>query len=311
MDRLFATTSDLTIRDKDSIAIFLFSKKLIDDLDLDCPYELVENNQWTWGKMQDMMRAATLDINSDGAIDWNDRIGLYTANEYARYLFNASGEFMAAAGADGVPEITIFSERAAAVTEAIKEIHGGRYAVNAQDFQGRVDDIWATQNEVFADNRALFLHARMGHVTALRDMASDFGILPAPKFDSRQESFHSVVGTWTASGISIPHTIEDRERTGLILEALVYESRYTLLPAYYDINLRTKMARDEESSAMIDIILDTRLYDLGELYNWGEMSGFLQDLSQGSGSLATFWERAQSRAEGDLQRTLNRFGGFE
>ena len=100
-------------------------------------------------------------------------------------------------------------------------------------------------------------------------------------------------------------------KTGLILEALVYESRYTLLPAYYDINLKSKMARDEESSAMIDIILDSRLYDLGELYGWGDMAVFLEGLSQGDGTLTTFWERNAERAERAMQSTLGRLESLD
>ena len=313
INKLYVTTGDLTIRDKDSAAIFLFSKQLISDLGLADPYGLVASDTWTFDVMYDMMRAATRDLNGDGIIDDEDQIGLITANEYARYLFNASGEFMSTLGADSVPQITIYNERAVAVTEKIKEIQGAReYALNAQDFSNKYADIWGDfQTPMFAGNRALFFHCRMAHITALRDMDSDFGILPPPKFDSSQESYHAVVGTWTASGVSVPHTVADPEKTGLILEALVHEGRYTLLPAYYDINLKTKMARDEESVAMIDIILESRLYDLGELYGWGDMAAFLEGLSQGTGTLTTFWERNAERAERAMQATLDRLESLD
>lgn len=80
--------------------------------------------------------------------------------------------------------------------------------------------------------------------------------------------------------------MSDEEITGLILEALVYESRYLLLPAYYDVNLKTKFARDDESSAMIDIILANRLYDLGDVYGWGEYVGVFQRIIERYGKFS-------------------------
>lgn len=65
----------------------------------------------------------------------------------------------------------------------------------------------------------------------------------------------------------IPKSAPDTERTGLILEALAAESRYTVIPAYYDIAF--KDSGEEESVDMLDIIFSSRVYDLGELYQFG------------------------------------------
>ena len=62
--------------------------------------------------------------------------------------------------------------------------------------------------------------------------------------------------------VSIPITA-DLAFSGHITEALAYESKYTLTPAFYDLTLRTKTARDDESEAMLDIIFNNKNYDLG------------------------------------------------
>ena len=51
---------------------------------------------------------------------------------------------------------------------------------------------------------------------------------------------------------------------GVILEAMAYESEQTVLPAYYEVMLKTKVSRDEQSSAMLDLILDHLVFDLGD-----------------------------------------------
>ena len=44
-----------------------------------------------------------------------------------------------------------------------------------------------------------------------------------------------------------------------------------LIPAYYEIALKRKTSRDEESSAMLDLIFSTRSYDLGDTWWCNEL----------------------------------------
>ena len=69
--------------------------------------------------------------------------------------------------------------------------------------------------------------------------------------------------------LCVPMTTSDPERTGIVLEAMAAESMYTVTPAYYDVALKGKYARDEESLDMLDIILESRCYDLGWFYAIG------------------------------------------
>ena len=152
----------------------------------------------------------------------------------------------------------------------------------------------------------------MNRVTLLRTMETDFGILPPPKFDENQANYYAAVDAWCMSAVSVPITVEDKEKTGLILETLAYESRYTLLPAYYYINLKTKFARDEESREMIDIILTNRLYDLGDIYYWGGFVSFFEGLAQGKGdSLSTFWDKNGPKMETAMQKTITKLDALE
>ena len=41
----------------------------------------------------------------------------------------------------------------------------------------------------------------------------------------------------------------------------------TVIPAYFEIALQTKFARDEDSAAMLDIIKQSRVFDLGYYNN--------------------------------------------
>ena len=311
-NKLFSTSSDLTIRDKDAIIILMFSKKLVQDNGLEDLYQLVSSGKWTFDKMHEMMKAASRDLNGDGVINDEDVVGLLTQQGHARALFNGAGEYMAKVNANGIPEITLFSERAIEICERIREIQGDKnLSLNADEYGGKYADVWdGFQVPMFAEDRALLYHAGMNRVTLLRTMETDFGIIPPPKYNEKQDKYYIWVDGWCTSAVSVPIT-SDPDRTGLLLEALTYESRYILLPAYYDINLKTKFARDDESKEMIDLILENRLYDIGGIYGWGNMGSLFTDLSRGRGELVTWYEKNEARIETAMQKTIDLFEAIE
>ena len=311
-NRLFATSSDLTIRDKDATIILTFSHTLLQNYGLPNLYELVREGKWTLDKMFDMAKAATVDLNGDGVINDFDQIGLITQTKHAMYLYNAAGEAISRLGEDKLPMVTMYNPRAVEVTELIRQVHERPHTINADGggLAGNYPDVWDDfQVVMFSENRGLFYHAGMNRVTLLRTMESDFGIIPPPKFNEDQANYHVTVDAWCTSAVSIPVTVPDPATTGLILEALTFESRYTLLPAYYDVNLKTKFARDEESGEMINLILENRFYDLGDVYRWGGAEGwFGSQIGRGSATqtLTTFFERNEDRIQIAIDRTVER-----
>lgn len=61
----------------------------------------------------------------------------------------------------------------------------------------------------------------------------------------------------------MPITTSDPERTGSIIEALCAIGSRDVVPAFYNVSLKTKYSRDTESEEMIDIIRDSIIYDIG------------------------------------------------
>ena len=84
-----------------------------------------------------------------------------------------------------------------------------------------------------------------------------------PKFDNSQV-LHPV-----QSGMHdcIPIDIKSAEENGIITEALAAQSYRSLLPAYYEIVLKTKYAKDSETSQMVDIMYGTVFFDFAFIFN--------------------------------------------
>jgi hypothetical protein len=142
----------------------------------------------------------------------------------------------------------------------------------------------------------------MNRVTMLREMECNFGILPNPKLNEAQSEYYNAVHAWCTTSVSIPITA-DPERTGIVLEALTAESYYTLRPAYYDISLKNKLMRDDESGEMLDLIFDTRCYDLGHVYNWGGVFDMFGSLAAAkSTDFVSGYEKIMPKIEKDMQK---------
>jgi hypothetical protein len=160
---------------------------------------------------------------------------------------------------------------------------------------------------MFEANRALFYGEVLQCIIRLRAMEVDFGVLPFPKSDENQESYNHFIHT-TACMLSIPLTNMELERTGIILEAMAARSTSTLQSAYYDVCLEGKFMRDVESKTMLDIILSTRNYDIGYIYNWGALfTAFKTSASSGNNDFASKYETAESKAITAMEKTLTQW----
>ena len=227
---------------------------------------MVKAGTWTQDVLLSAMEAASIDLNGDGQRDAADQWGnVGEGFDVMGYMIGAGARCFTK-DADDMPVFDALSERyvdAYAKASAINDNTDICLTIT------KAGGNWDVLDNVFTEGRCLFSYVGLNRVTLFRDMEADFGILPTPKFDEAQEEYHNVVSTWGANFFAVPKTTEDMERTGIILEALSAESLYTLTPAYYDVTLKTKAARDEESSAMLDIIFASRVFELGNFYGWG------------------------------------------
>ena len=165
----------------------------------------------------------------------------------------------------------------------------------------------------FGENHALFMSEVMQCVTRLRGFTADFGILPFPKYDASQAGYYSMMHG-TASVVCIPRSVNADKlvMVNSMIEAMAYHSVDTITEQYYEINLKTKGARDEQSGPMIDMILSGRVCDLSYYYGWGgnafsQLAGCL--LPSGGKSVASTsksFERSIGRNIEPLMKALNK-----
>lgn len=305
--KLFFTTGDISIMDNDATWVMMFNKKMISDLDLESPYDLVKNNQWTFDKMYELMKAATRDEGISGAVEWDaDTFGFVTHNSSLEAFFYAAGLKIIEKDNEDMPmfpESVEYKERVDSVLKSSIKLWTDKKTTWSADRDGHTaQDL----QRVFEEGRGLFLGEVMQLVFRLREMQIDFGLIPYPKYDSKQENYGHFVHS-TAALLSIPVSCRDYEKIGSFVEAMAYESMYTVTPAYYETALTGKYFRDPESSEMLDIILQSRTFDLGSghLFAWGDVcSVFTNLLGKGSSDYASAYQRRIKAARTKLTKEL-------
>lgn len=264
-NRNYLMASDISIGDNDNTWLIYFDKQMVEDFGLESPYNLVEQGKWTFDKMYEMMRAAYRDVNSDGKMNKEDQFGLLTHGENYAGMWIAANQTLIAKDADDMPYIAFNNEKFFNVWVKIIEM--------MNDLSCKADDIEFISTGL-ANGQTLFGTEILKFVRNYRANDRNFGIIPMPKLDEAQDSYHTYVAV-SAPLLLIPGSNNDLETTGLIVEAMAAEGHRTIMPAYYEVSIEGKAVRDVESIAMLDIAFATRKYDLGVVFNWGSMNSEL------------------------------------
>jgi len=298
---------DLNILDNEATYVIMFNKDVAEDFSVPNLYDMVKNNEWTFDKLREIALNVTLDVNADGKLNENDRIGLLTDESAVRNgMFYGAGCTFFAKNADDVPVLEADLERAASVLEKIIAISDDKNVAILANNLTHISDPWTNGlNVMFKEGNGLFYGIGLTVMSKMRDMDSDFGLLPYPKFNSSQKDYISYVAAHCANVIAVPTTCTDYNMVSLVLESMAYESKYSVTPTYYDITITNKTMRDAESADMLNIIFEHRAYDLGEIFNWGGIGSIVTSLKDAN-TLASNFKKKQRVGALAIDKTMDR-----
>lgn len=236
------------------------NKKLAEDHHVTGLNDLVLAGTWTYDRLYEFTEDSWQDLNGNGTQDYDDYYGFSTnSTSYVTTYTYAFGEITVRKDENDVPFLDMnqekFSDIVNAVYRLLYESNGAFYTTG-----------WNDHRNLFIEDRALFLNGVFGQAcAALRDMETDFAIIPYPKWNEEQEQYYSMADG-SASLAAVPVSASDLSFIGCITEAMNAESWKQVVPALYDTALKVKFTRDAESAAMIDLIFDNVVLDLGFVY---------------------------------------------
>ena len=219
-----------------------------------------------------MCEAVANDTNGDTVSNVGDTFG-YAYGDGSQLI-----DFMTAAGIDtakineeGKVELVINTEKTAQWVEKMYQIYEKPNVYSANPFKAKEERI------SFKNGMLLFNASSPRGLISAADYSFDVGMLPHPKWDEAQEEYYTMVDG-SHQALAVPVTASSLDMIGAVTEVLNAESWKLVTPAYYDVALKVKATRDNESVEMLDLIMDSRIFDFGYVYDgWGGPSFLLAD----------------------------------
>ena len=272
---LFSLVGDFSIGSLQSLSCMCFNKNLFDERKLEYPYKLVENGEWTYEKLLEYIKDATIDLDEDGKYTFDDFYGLTGwATEASYSLFYGSGIKFVEKNNQGALEIKYDMDRLTRVYESVYRIWN--VEKNYRHSGGSTEHSYPW--DVFKDNRSLFLDTTLLKIGMfLGDMESNYGIVPIPKFNTEQKNYSSY-SAYIIPTTCVPINVSDPQRAGNIVEALCTASYDLVTPDIFEIVTKLQNVKDPDSAAMIDIVIRTKMFDPSHWYDipgYGTLSRML------------------------------------
>ena len=280
-----------------------FNKRLVDNYGFGNMYQLVNDGKWTIDKETEMTSGTWQDLNGDTKTGVEDFYGSASnSTSYATTYIYAAGLKTVSKDEDGIPVLDMDLEKFSVLTEKVYKLF-----YENEGFYCSTD--WNSHGDIFLDKRSIFYNCTFSlALSSLRDFEDDYGMIPYPKFDEAQEKYYSMAdGSHTISGI--PKTITDPEFVGVAVEALCAEAWKQVLPAMYEVALKTKFTRDNESIEMIDMINDNVVVDFGFVFaDYSGMGFTLSDLMGSRKSdFASYYAKSESKWQKRLDKVIASF----
>lgn len=262
-DRLYFADGDASLTMWESLYAMYFNKQIAADQGIDDLYDTVRDGEWTLEYLLELTENMYQDDGNDVA-DLEDIYGMIINCHSVRALVTTCGIPVTERNEDDEIELTFYNERTTNFfLDVYHFIHenDGVYMMNLTDDSDYTDILRS-----FTSDRALFISGTLDQSAVLRGMDTDFGIIPLPKYNDEQETYlaHSYDGH---SIFCIPASLVDTKRSGAVLDALGAESRQSVVPQYYEVVLKGRTSRDEESAEMLNIIRDNLYFDFAFVHN--------------------------------------------
>lgn len=107
-----------------------YNKTLFNQLNLEDPYELQQKGEWTWDKLAEIAKAATVDTDGDGKIDVTG-LGGGARDIFHMYVYSNNGAVDAAA--DGSAQFSLDTPNAMEAAQAFYDIFNTHKAAKSGD----------------------------------------------------------------------------------------------------------------------------------------------------------------------------------
>jgi ABC-type glycerol-3-phosphate transport system substrate-binding protein len=256
--KVYSTMGDIGVSLYEYLEAVYFNKKVAEEHKITDLYETVLAGDWTLEKMMEYVKMVGSDLNGDGKLDQNDLFGLAIDNHNCRYAATVWQTEITSVGADGRRVFNLPNERYINCYESL-------YHAIYDNSQVLFDGSNTHGLKMFTNDQLLFFTERLSRAALMKEMDSEYGIIPFPKYDANQAEYVSATRD-SHSGMMVANNIVNPDLVGTTIEALCMYGYTEVTPAYYETTLKLKYLSDETAMSMLDLIRDNVDFDFAILY---------------------------------------------
>ena len=297
--------------------MLLVNRNIVEDKQLEDPYDLVDSRAWTMDIMYSMMLEAATDVDGDDAMTEEDVWGaVKNGSMWNNNYISVSGEKFVAKDSQDIPYLNmegnehlldILSMLVEDLTapEVTMEINKAKIYNKGHVYENIVS--------MFADGHALFAGTSATYMGNIRNSEVDYGIVPFPPYEAigKNEEYKSYNIVVIAH--IVPTTCQDPVRTSAVLEAMAYFSYTGVVPQFVESVLQLRNVRDEKSGDIMRMLNRNMDIELGQAYWYDQiMAGTVSKIFGGGiNTYASTLAENKSKIEQAIEASIKVFEELE
>lgn len=288
-----------------------YNKTLTDANGIEGLEQTVLDGKWTFDYLKELTVGKAFDLNGDGKLDENDSYPVSGSSDDA-YFITGFGEKMITRTPDNGFKFEMTSESFVNKVEQLTSFYSDNTTF-ADCVKDRKDAM-----KMFQEDRAMFHVTTMNNVItgyddlpSFREMKSDYGLLPLPKYDENQKNYVTISQPAGPAGVAVPSTCRDAERNSLIMEVMAYLSNDSIRSAAYEKIVKGKGARIEDTEEMLNIIYENIVYDMNYVFDFGGSKTAMTDFfAENSGDYMSKITAKMEKANAELEKYVSMLEEF-
>lgn len=324
-NKLWFLAGDALVEDDEATWAIYFNKDLVESYQLESPYKLVKDHQWTLDTMHELAKQVHHMNGSQMSYEPedNDVWGIVTQS-YDAYAFMLGGGQAMVDNSGDLPVFRVMEEENVSTFDSVMKIMSDEENVGVADFFGAWNSgVYDKETSIFCKGNALFMPQTISQVsgTKMREAEIHYGILPMPLRSGLQDDYSTSVSVYWAQVLCIPiSNVDNIDATCYAMELMAYYGMQKVTPEYYSRTLKYKRFEDEESGEMLDYIFRNRTYDLAGIFDFGTVGDngegtlyFYTTLlfQKNNYKLMSMWESKESLFTGALEELIAQVTGSE
>ena len=268
--KLYFVAGDATTTTAQTLCCVYGNEKELEKYGFTDLYDMVYDGKWTIEEMKRMSLYNTTDTTMKGLTIAGSMQGPLLAGAGYKYVsHDESGLICVSQNLNDSKVHSLF----ATLQDIICNHENVDYNVN---------------NSTFAEGKAFFHLGQVSDMTNFAKTATfDFIVLPMPKYDTDQEAYHCIPGSWNAY-YCVPFNVKDDDCSGAVLEALGSYGHRLVVPTVLDECFSLKFVSDPEDSAMVQYVYSTLTVDAAHVFA-SDAVGNLHTAFHGIGRATDSW----------------------